>query len=288
MKSVIDNIGNTPLVHLQNAFQNRKIFLKLEGQNPGGSLKDRVAKFLIERALERGYLKPGIRILEATSGNMGIALAMVGAAKGIGVTIVMSEGMSVERQQMIRAFGAELILTDRADGTIGARRKVSQLLEQYPDTFWFANQFDNTDNPLAHETGLAVEILKQMPEVQTIVVGVGTSGTAVGLARFFKKNAPHVRVIGVLPPPGFGVQGLQHPDGDFRPQIWTPKDLKTVLISQKSSFSAAREIAKREGLMLGQSSGAVLAAIAQGNFEEPIIGISADRGEKYLSTALFP
>ncbi|MCF7847149.1 MAG: cysteine synthase family protein [Candidatus Gracilibacteria bacterium] len=284
MNTLLNNIGNTPIISLKRLFPHRRVFLKLEGQNPSGSVKDRVAEFLVTRAIERRTLRPGMRILEATSGNMGIALAMIGAVRGIGVTIVMSAGMSRERQQMIRALGADLILTPAAQGTTGARQKVRALQKMHPDKFWFADQFGNPDNVKAHAQSLAPEILQQVPAVQTIVAGVGTSGTVGGLVYFFQKHAPGVQIVGVLPPEGFGLQGLQHPDRDFRPAIWDPKSVEIFETTQKAAFSAVKQVAQKEGLLLGPSSGAMLSAILSRKFLEPIVGISADRVEKYLST----
>jgi len=288
MTTTLNVIGNTPLVRLERLFSGREIYLKLEGQNPGGSVKDRVAKFLVEQALKSGELVEGMSILEATSGNMGIALAMVGAAMGIPVRIVMSEGMSQERRHMIQAFGAELDLTESRKGTAGAREKMLELVEQNPGKYWMVNQFDNENNVRAHELSLAPEIYSQLKNVGMVVSGIGTSGTAVGLARFFQKKNLNVSLVAVRPPAGFKIQGIQHPEGDFLPGIWEEQIVSDIVdVSQKESFEMVRRIAREEGLLVGQSTGAVLAAIDKITESRPIVLISADRGEKYLSTGIF-
>jgi cysteine synthase len=293
MKNLLQTIGNTPMIKLNKILTNRNVnlFAKLEGQNPGGSIKDRVALYMIEQAEKRGELKRGKIILEATSGNMGIALAMIGAQKGYKVHIVMSEGMSEERKAMLRALGAKLILTDKRLGTEGAIAKAKELLKDSPLLYWFSNQFNNQDNVYAHYYGIALEILKEIPNLDYLVAGVGTSGTIIGIANRFKKDSPKTKIIGVLPPAGYKIQGLQNPQKDFSGDIYSDSVIEErIYVSKKDAFMMARKVAKQEGLFVGMSSGAVLFAVSQkGRLlkEGNIAVILPDRGEKYLSTELF-
>ncbi len=285
--SILDLIGNTPIVQLQNFGSN--VYAKLEGQNPGGSVKDRAAKFLIEAAIARGELTKEKTIIEATSGNMGIALSMIGRAMGFKVSIVMSEVMSVERQKMLKGFGANLILTPVTTGTTGALEKARKLFQTNPEKYWFSNQFFNPDNTRAYEK-MGQEILAQIPDVSYVVGGIGTSGTMVSLSKFFSKNSPQVKTIAVVPPAGFQVQGIQNPEGDFRPGILDETIFsQKIYVTDEESFQAARDLMKQEGISAGISSGASLAAVAQlkRSQDEKVVIIVPDRAEKYLSTALF-
>ncbi|MEF3691672.1 MAG: cysteine synthase family protein [Candidatus Moraniibacteriota bacterium] len=292
-KNLIQSIGQTPLIKLDNFLENKKInlFVKLEGQNPGGSIKDRVALYMIKKAQKNGSLKKGQTILEATSGNMGISLAMLGAYFGYSVEIVMSEGMSEERKKMLRALGAKLILTPAQEGTGGAIKKARDLKKRFPEKYWFSDQFNNPDNTLAHYYSLAPELLKESPSIDYLIAGTGTSGTLMGIARRFKKDSPQTKIIEVNPPGGYKIQGLQNPIEDFGGKIYTP-DLveKKIKVSTEDAYQTANRIARTEGLFVGMSSGAFLWAakkisrqIKSGN----IIVILPDRGEKYLSTSLF-
>ncbi len=292
-KNLLQTIGNTPMIKLERLLQNKKVnlFAKLEGQNPGGSIKDRAALYMVEQAEKRGELKKGKIILEATSGNMGIALAMIGAYKGYKVYIVMSEGMSEERKNMLRALGAKLILTEKKFGTKGAIAKAKELVQKSPSLYWFSNQFNNQDNVLSHYYGIASEILREVPQTDYLIAGTGTSGTVIGMANKFKKKSPQTRIIGVIPPAGYKIQGLQNPQKDFIGSIFN-KDIinKKFYVSRRNAFKMARNVAKKEGLFVGMSSGAILFAANQisktlrrGN----IVVIIPDRGEKYLSTGLF-
>jgi len=221
MKNLLQTIGNTPLIKLDKILSNKNVnlFAKLEGQNPGGSIKDRAALYMIEQAEKRGELKPGKIILEATSGNMGIALTMIGAQKGYEVHILMSEGMSEERKIMLRALGAKLILTDKTLGTEGAIAKAKELVKKSPFLYWFSNQFNNQDNVQAHYHGTASEILQEVPNIDYLIAGIGTSGTIIGIANRFKKDSPKTKIIGVLPPAGYKIQGIQNPKKDFSGDI---------------------------------------------------------------------
>lgn len=293
MKNLLQTIGHTPLIKLEKTLDNKNVslFAKLEGQNPGGSIKDRAAQYMVEQAEKRGELKKGKIILEATSGNMGIALAMIGAQKGYKVRIVMSEGMSQERQAMLRALGAKLILTEKKSGTKGAITKAKELFKRSPRLYWFSDQFNNPDNVEAYSHGLAPEILSAVPDIDYLIAGVGTSGTIIGIASRFKKDSPKTKILGVFPPAGYKIQGLQNPQKDFHGNIYKENLIdQRFYVSKKEALKTARKAAAQEGLFVGLSSGAALFAASQigkllktGN----IVVIMPDRGEKYLSTGLF-
>jgi len=293
MKNLLQTIGNTTMIRLGNILNNKNVnlFAKLEGQNPGGSIKDRAALYMIEQAEKRGELKRGKIILEATSGNMGIALAMIGAHKRYEVHIVMSEGMSEERKIMLRALGAKLILTDKKLGTKGAIAKAKELIKSSPLLYWFVNQFNNQDNVLSHYHGIASEILHEVPNIDYLIAGIGTSGTIIGIANRFKMDSPQTKIIGVFPPAGYKIQGIQNPQKDFIGEIYNENLIDEIFhISKEEAFTMTRKVAKEEGLFVGMSSGAALFAASQTGEslkEGNIVVIIPDRGEKYLSTGLF-
>ncbi|MFH0818612.1 MAG: cysteine synthase family protein [Patescibacteria group bacterium] len=292
-QNLIQSIGNTPMIEFNNLSNNKqvKILAKLEGQNPGGSVKDRVALFMIKQAEKRKQLKPGKIILEATSGNMGISLAMIGAYKKYQVHIVMSAGMSAERKSMLKALGATLILTHPKFGTCGAIDKAKELEKKYPQKYWFVNQFNNPDNVRAHYHDTAKEILNEVNKIDYLIAGSGTSGTLMGLANRFKKYSPHTKIIGVIPTPGYKIQGLQNPKRDFSGAIFNNNLIdKEYLVSPPQAYNMARWIATHEGLLVGMSSGASLFVSKQISLKltnKTIVVILPDRGEKYLSTDLF-
>lgn len=291
--NLLQTIGNSPMIKLNKIIKNKNVnlFAKLEGQNPGGSIKDRAALYMIEQAEKRGELARGKIILEATSGNMGIALAMIGAQKGYEVYIVMSEGMSEERKTILKALGAKLILTDKKLGTEGAINKAKEIIKSSPLLYWFSNQFNNQDNVRAYYYGIAREILREVPDIDYLIAGVGTSGTIIGIANRFKKDSPKTKIIGVFPPAGYKIQGLQNPREDFSGDIYEDDLIdKHFYVSKEEAFAMARKAVAKEGLFVGMSSGAALFAASQtgeslrnGN----IVVIIPDRGEKYLSTELF-
>jgi len=293
MKNLLQTIGNTPIIKLNKIINNKEInlFVKLEGQNPGGSIKDRVALYMIKQAEKRKELRKGKIILEATSGNMGISLAMIGAHKGYKVHIVMSEGMSEERKTMLRALGAKLILTNKSFGTEGAIAKAKELYTASPHLYWFSNQFNNQDNVSAHYHGIAPEIIREIPKIDYLIAGVGTSGTIMGIAKRFKKDSPKTKIIGVIPPGGYIIQGLQNPQKDFKGDIYNSKLIDEFIhVSQKNAFLMAQKAARTEGLFAGMSSGAAIFAamqIVKTLKKANIVVIIPDRGEKYLSTKLF-
>lgn len=293
MKTLLQTIGKTPLIRLNNFISNTNINLlaKLEGQNPSGSIKDRVAQYMVMKAEERGELTPNKVILDASSGNMGIALATVGAHKGYEVHILMSEAMSEERKMILRALGAKLIVTDKKFGTQGAIAQAKEMALQFPSRYWFANQFNNPDNVESHYHGIAKELLSEIPQIDYLFAGVGTSGTIMGIAKRFKVESPNTKIIGVLPPAGYQIQGLQNPYDDFRGSIFQGHGVhQFVKVSVDDAFQTARSIVKREGVFVGMSSGAaLLAAIQMGESIKSgnIVVIFPDRGEKYLSTTLY-
>ncbi len=293
MKQILETIGNTPMIKLEKIVRNKNvnIYAKLEGQNPGGSIKDRAALYMIEQAERRGDLKKGKIILEATSGNMGIALAMIGAQKGYEVNIIMSEGMSDERKTMIRSLGAKLILTGADKGTEGAIETAKEMFTNYPSRYWFCNQFNNQDNADAHYHGIASEILKDVPKIDYLIAGIGTSGTIMGISARFRKDSPDTKIIGVIPPAGYKIQGLQNPCEDFRGEIYHDNLLdERFRVSVQEAFGMTKKTAVTEGLFTGMSSGAALYAAckkADSLISGNIVVIIPDRGEKYLSTGLF-
>jgi len=292
-ENLLQTIGNTPLVKLNrlNINKNVNLYVKLEGQNLGGSVKDRAALYMVEQAEKCGNLRLGKIILEATSGNMGIALSVVGAQKGYRVVIVMSEGMSEERKTTLRALGAQLILTPKELGTKGAIVKARELLKTNPELYWFSDQFNNPENYLAHYHGIANEIFSEIDHVDVLIAGIGTAGTIAGLAKKFKEVSPNTKIIGVIPPPGYKIQGIQNPKKDFSGLVYDSVLLgKEMEVSDKEAYATVRRAAKTEGLLLGMSSGAVLTVALQmiGNIRKGnIVAVLADRGEKYLSTGLF-
>jgi len=293
--SILSAIGNTPLVELTN-LNNKKpkvrIFGKLEGTNPGGSVKDRPAYWMIKKAEESGQLTKGRIILEPTSGNTGIALAMIGAAKGYPVKLCMPECVSTERQHILQALGAEVVLTPAKEGTDGAIRKAHQLLDAEPDKYYMPNQFANENNTLAHYETTGPEIFSQTNgEIDVFVAGMGTTGTLMGVKRFFKEKKPKVRVVGIEPPEGHTIQGLKNMAESIVPKIYNPKMLDEKLtVEDGEAFETTRALATKEGIFVGMSSGAAVAGalhIAQRMTSGTIVVMLPDRGDRYLSTTLF-
>jgi cysteine synthase len=290
-KNVVDALGRTPLIELTQMSPNKKvkILAKLEGQNPGGSasLKDRVAKYMIEKAERSGELTRDKIIVEATSGNTGIALAWLGRKKGYKVTIVMPDSMSLERQQLLRVYGAELILTKGAYGMGAAIDKARELAAR-DERYFTPDQFSNPVNPLAHYETTAVEIMNDFPsdKIDVFIAGIGTGGTLVGVAQRLKEKYPDIRAIGVEPPPGDDIQGLKCL-GEALPPFWdsTLVTDKARVASQQAAI-VTRQLLEKEGVFAGLSSGAVVhqaiklaAEMDEGN----IVAVLADGGWKYLS-----
>lgn len=291
---ILSAIGNTPLVQLVNLNSNPKvrIFGKLEGSNPGGSVKDRPAYFMIKKAEESGKLTKDKTIIEPTSGNMGIALAMISAAKGYRVKLFMPECVSMERQLILQSYGAEAVLTPAKEAVDGAIRRAHQALSEEPDKYFMPNQFDNENNVLAHYETTGPEILSQTEgEVDVFVAGMGTTGTLVGTARYLKEKKPSIKIVGVEPTVGHTIQGLKNMSESIVPKIYRPEAMdEKITVEDGEAFETTRLLAVREGLFVGMSSGAAVAGalkIAKSMKQGIIVAILPDRGDRYLSTTLF-
>jgi cysteine synthase B len=287
-------IGNTPLVELgrMNPNPRVRILAKLEGNNPGGSVKDRPAWFMLTGAEARGELTGDKVILEPTSGNTGIAMAMIGAARGYRVKLVMPACVSMERRRVLEAFGAELVLSPAEEATDGAIRMAHRILEEDPETYYMPNQYANPDNVRAHYEMTAPEICRQTGgEIDCFVAGMGTSGTLMGTARYFHEKMPGVRVVGVEPRLGHKVQGLKNMKEAIVPAIYREETLDAKLnIDDEPAFETARQLAVMEGLFVGMSSGAAVAGaieVARQMTSGTIVVLLPDRGDRYLSTTLF-
>jgi len=298
-ENVLAGIGNTPLVMIQRlnpAPANVQICAKWEGQNPTGSIKDRIALKMIEQAEAEGALTPGKVIIEPTSGNTGIGLAMIGVVKGYQVEIVMSEAVSEERRRMIRAFGGSVVLTPGSEGTDGAIRRARKLVAENPHKYFMPDQFSNTYNRLAHYETTAKEIWQQTGGlVNYFVSAIGTSGTIMGVGGYLKSMNPAIKVVCAHPVRGHYIQGLKNLQEALVPAIYDPSLIDiTIDIESEAAFAMARAIVKEEGIFVGQSSGAAMLAariVAERHVpkgERAVIAcIFPDRGEKYLSTSLF-
>jgi cysteine synthase B len=287
-------IGNTPLVELTRINPNPKvrILAKLEGSNPGGSVKDRPAYFMLTGAEKRGELHHDKVILEPTSGNTGIAMAMIAAAKGYRIKLVMPACVSMERRRVLEAFGAELVLSPAEEATDGAIRLAHRILGEDPESYYMPNQYANPDNVRAHYEMTAPEIFCQTGgELDCFVAGMGTSGTLMGCARYFHEKAPGVRVIGIEPRLGHKVQGLKNMQEAIVPEIYQEQTLDAKInINDEPAFETARQLATMEGLFVGMSSGAAVAGaieVARQMDSGTIVVILPDRGDRYLSTTLF-
>ncbi|MGB6010307.1 MAG: cysteine--tRNA ligase [Desulfobacterales bacterium] len=292
--SILDQIGNTPLVEIKHLNPNPqvKILAKLEYFNPGGSIKDRAALFMIENGEKSGELTPDKTVIEATSGNTGIGLALVCSVKGYKLLLTMSDAASVERQKILKARGAEILLTPGHLGTDGAIEEVYRLARENPDTYFMADQFNNPANWQAHYHGTAPEIWEQTDgKISMVVATLGTSGTLMGLTRRMKEYNPDIRIVGVEPYLGHKIQGLKNMKEAYRPEIFEKHLLDEIVnIDDEEAFEMTRRLAREEGIFVGMSSGAAL-VIARKKAEElthgTIVVIFPDGGERYLSTALF-
>lgn len=292
--NLLDAIGGTPLVELVNAGTRPgvRILCKLEGCNPGGSVKDRPALSMIAGAEARGDLTPGEVILEPTSGNTGIAIAMIGAAKGYTVHLCMPECVSAERSMILQGLGAEVSLTPARQGIDGAIHEAHRLVESHPERYYMPNQYENPDNVLAHVRTTGPEIWEQTAgELDYFVAGMGTTGTLMGIGRFLKSVKPEVRIVGVEPVMGHAIQGLKNMTESLVPGIFAADELDDRWpVDDDEAFDATRMLARREGLFVGSSSGAAVAValkIAAEIDEGTIVALLPDRGDRYLSTMQF-
>ena len=292
--NILSTIGHTPLVRINrlNPKPHIPLYAKIEGFNPTGSIKDRIALKMIEQAEECGALTPDKTIIEPTSGNTGIGLAMIGTVKGYSVLIVMSEAVSIERRKMIEAFGAKVLLTDASLGTDGAIQKAHELVRNYPDQYFMPNQFSNEYNKLAHYQTTANEIWEDTDgKVTHFVSALGTSGTIMGVGMGLKDKNSRIQIVEAHPVRGHYIQGLKNMEEAIVPEIYDPSKIdRTVMIESEEAFAMARDIVLKEGIFVGMSSGAAMIAALEcmKELEEGFVVVSfADRGEKYLSTTLF-
>ena len=297
-EDVTDLIGRTPLVRIKRLTgpEDAVVYAKLEWYNIGGSVKDRMALYLIENAEASGRLTREKRILEATSGNTGIALAMIAAARGYPISITMPESVSVERRKILEAYGAELILTPGAKGTAGAIERKQELLTDRPEEFIDLDQFRDPANILAHYQTTGREILEQTGgALGAIVVGVGTAGTGVGVALRVRQTHPGVRIVGVLPALGVSIQGLRNPEEPNPTQLFRREAFDEVVEVPRDGVpwacSVARRAARKEGLLVGLSSGAILGVALRVARDlgrgQTVVAVLPDSGVRYLSTDLF-
>jgi len=295
--SIEDGVGNTPLVRLQripgaaNDRSGNLILAKLEGNNPAGSVKDRPALSMVVRAEQRGTIKPGDTLIEATSGNTGIALAMAAAMRGYRMVLVMPEHLSVERRQTMRAFGAELILTPKAGGMEGARDLAEKMRDQGKGVI--LDQFANPDNPLAHYEGTGPEIWRDTAgKITHFVSSMGTTGTIMGVSRFLKEKNPQVQIVGCEPTEGSQIPGIRKWPEAYLPRIYDAARVDRVeSVSQADAEEMTRRMAREEGIFAGISSGGALCValrVAAEVKNAVIVSIVCDRGDRYLSTGVFP
>ncbi len=293
-ENILQSIGNTPLVRINrlNPNKNTTIYAKVEGFNPTGSIKDRIALSMIEQAEDEGRLTKGKTIIEPTSGNTGVALAMIGAIKGYDVEIVMSDSVSVERRQMIKAFGGTVTLSEGKYGTDGAIRKARELMKEGPERYFMPDQFSNKYNKIAHYKTTGDEIWKQTGgDVDCFVSALGTSGTIMGVGKALKEHNPDIKVVSAHPVKGHYIQGLKNMEEAIVPAIYDPSLIDTtIMVETEDAYEMTRQIVKQEGIFVGMSSGAAMyAAIEMAKRMESgvIVTILPDLGEKYLSTNLF-
>jgi len=296
--NILELIGNTPMVKINNLLSpsDATLYVKLEWYNPGTSVKDRMAKYLIEYAEVAGRLDKNKVILEATSGNTGIALAMIAAVKGYKVKIIMPESVSIEKKKIIKAFGAELILSPAEKGTGGAVELKQKMLREEPEKYIDIDQFKDPANILAHYQTTGKEIFEQTNgKVDMVVVGIGTAGTGVGVSLRLKEYKPDVKMVGVIPKLGVRIQGLRNPNDMFPTQLFRRNAFDEVIEIDKSeipkTYEIAREVARKEGLLIGMSAAAIMYVALKKARElgkdKVIVAILPDNGMKYLSTELF-
>jgi len=293
-EDILQTIGNTPLVRINrlNPNKNTVIYAKLEGLNPTGSIKDRIALSMIQQAEISGKLTKGKTIIEPTSGNTGVALAMIGSLRGYEVEIIMSSAVSVERRQMIQAFGGKVTLTDGKLGTDGAIRKAREMVKENPEKYFMPDQFSNEFNKIAHYRTTGEEIWKQTKgKIDYFVSALGTSGTIMGVSKVLKEHNPDIKIVCAHPVKGHYIQGLKNMEEAIVPSIYDPSQIDiTTMVETEVAYEMTRQIVSQEGIFVGMSSGAAMYAaveIAKRIASGTIVVIFPDRGEKYLSTNLF-
>ena len=291
-KSIIDFVGNTPLVEARNIIQKKGVtlLLKLEGNNPGGSVKDRAAYYMISEAIKRKNIKKGDTLVEATSGNTGIALALMAKVLGVNMVITMPENSTIERVKTMRAYGAEVILTPAASGIEGAIDHALEL--KYKKGYFRLNQFDNYDNPKAHYNTTGPEIWRDTEgEITHFVSAMGTTGTITGVSDYLKQKNEDIQIIGVQPTDGAKIPGIRKWPQEYLPAIFKPKKIDHILeVSEEEAKEMALRLAKEEGIFSGMSSGgAVASALKLANTINKgiIVAIICDRGDRYLSSDIF-
>jgi cysteine synthase B len=289
---LIEAIGNTPLVELQRLSPKPgvRFFAKLEGQNPTGSVKDRIAKYMIAAAEASGSLTPDRVVLEPTSGNTGIALAMICRIKGYRLKVVMPESVSEERAQLLQAFGAEVVYSEGIKGTNGSIAVAQQMAAEEPNYF-MPYQYGNEANPRAHYETTGPEILRDLPDVDVFIAGLGTGGTLTGVGHYLKEQKPDVKVVACVPHPGDLVQGLRSLEEGFIPPVLDESVLDgKIVVDSRASFAATKELTQTEGIFAGISAGAVLRTaqrVAERLDRGNVVLLLADGGWKYLSTSLW-
>ena len=293
-ENILETIENTPIVRINrlNPNKNCAIYAKLEGLNPSGSIKDRIALAMIEQAEIEGKLTKEKTIVEPTSGNTGVALAMIGVVKGYQVEIVMSDAVSVERRKMIKAFGGKVTLTEGKLGTDGAIMKARELVREHPERYFMPDQFSNKYNQIAHYRTTGEEIWKQTNgKIDYFVSSLGTSGTIMGVGKALKEHNPAIKVVSAHPVKGHYIQGLKNMEEAIVPSIYDPSKIDvTIMVETEDAYETARQVAACEGIFVGMSSGAAMYAASQIALQiktGTIVVIFPDRGEKYLSTKLF-
>lgn len=289
--TILQSIGNTPLVELSYLSRNPavRIFAKLEGYNPTGSVKDRIARYMVEKAEDEGKLQPGHTILEATSGNTGISLAMIGRLKGYPVKVVIPRNVSAERIQLLQLYGAEIVFSDSTKGTNGAFEVACKLAAD--EQYFMPDQYGNEANPRAHYETTATEILDKVPRVDAFVAGLGTGGTLMGVGKRLKEENPETRVVAIEPHPEEIVDGLRNLSDGFIPPIIDLGMLNgKIVVRSRDAVLSTRELCEKEGLFVGVSSGAVAlcaARLSERMESGNIVSLFADGGWKYLSTGLW-
>ncbi len=292
-KTILETIGNTPVVVLKRYSSNPQVTIlaKLEGANPGGSVKDRIALYMMNDAQRRGLLNPEKILIEATSGNTGIGLAMIAATRGQKFLAVMPESASIERRKLLQAYGADLHLTDGKGGTNYAIEVARAMVKENPEKYIMLDQFENSANVAAHYETTGVEIVRDIPEITHFVAGMGTGGTLMGVGRRLKEYNKNISVIGVEPKAGSTIQGLRNMKA-YTPPIFNESalDRKITIDDDEAAFSLARDLFKKEGISVGMSSGAALFGameVAKELKSGVIVTVFPDRADKYLHTKLF-